>query len=151
MNKASQNHVGCDVTGIAAFACVWSGAFIPGSVVDFRKGERQMNINYKLCEALKTMVVGDGDKIMIIMMSCANITSISGKESTKIHFFPCQKRSSYLWLLYFSCAQASRFMPFPICNFCHSWCRNSWWGDFGVLVGAVEWYISKHLNLHFGS
>ena len=66
MNNASQNHVGCDATGIAAFACVRSGAFIPGSVVDFQKGERQMNIDYALCEALKTMVVGDGDKVMII-------------------------------------------------------------------------------------
>ena len=37
-----------------------------GSVVDFQKGERQMNIDYALCEALKTMVVGDGDKVMII-------------------------------------------------------------------------------------
>ena len=66
MNNASQNHVGCDATGIAAFACARSGAFIPGSVVDFQKGERQMNIDYALCEALKTMAVGDGDKVMII-------------------------------------------------------------------------------------
>ena len=66
MNNASQNHVGCDATGIAAFACARSGAFIPGSVVDFQKGERQMNIDYSLCEALKTMAVGDGDKVMLI-------------------------------------------------------------------------------------
>jgi hypothetical protein len=58
--------VGCDATGIAAFACARSGAFIPGSVVDFQKGERQMNIDYALCEALKTMAVGEGEKVMII-------------------------------------------------------------------------------------
>jgi len=66
VNNASQNHAGCDATSIAAFACARSGAFIPGSVVDFQKGERQVNIDYALCEALKTMAVGDGDKVMVI-------------------------------------------------------------------------------------
>ena len=50
VNNASQNHSGCDATGIAAFACARSGAFIPGSVVDFQKGERQVNIDYALCD-----------------------------------------------------------------------------------------------------
>jgi hypothetical protein len=42
-----------DVTGIAAHACARHGCFVPGSAVDFQKGERQMNIDYSLCEALK--------------------------------------------------------------------------------------------------
>ncbi|EDR10391.1 uncharacterized protein LACBIDRAFT_325386 [Laccaria bicolor S238N-H82] len=66
INNASQNHAGCDATGIAAFACPRSGAFIPGSVVDFQKGERQLNINYALCEALKNMGLNGLDDIMII-------------------------------------------------------------------------------------
>ena len=66
VNNASQNHAGCDATGIAAFACARSGAFIPGSVVDFQKGERQVNIDYALCEALKVMGMDDGGKVMVI-------------------------------------------------------------------------------------
>lgn len=54
------------MTGIAAFACARSGAFIPGSVVDFQKGERQMNIDYALCEALKAMDLDAGGKVMVI-------------------------------------------------------------------------------------
>ena len=66
VNNASQNHAGCDATGIAAFACARSGAFIPASVVDFQKGERQINIDYSLCEALKTMGMDEGGKVMVI-------------------------------------------------------------------------------------
>ena len=66
VNNASQNHSGCDATGIAAFACARSGAFIAGSVVDFQKGERQVNIDYALCEAIKAMGMDDGGKVMVI-------------------------------------------------------------------------------------
>ena len=66
VNNASQNHSGCDATGIAAFACARSGAFIPGSVVDFQKGERQVNIDYALCEAMKAMGMDEGGKVMVI-------------------------------------------------------------------------------------
>ncbi|EAU81827.2 hypothetical protein CC1G_12943 [Coprinopsis cinerea okayama7 len=44
---------GLDVTGIGAVACMRHGAFAPGSVVDFQKGERQANMDYSLSEALK--------------------------------------------------------------------------------------------------
>ncbi|EFI26753.1 hypothetical protein CC1G_15677 [Coprinopsis cinerea okayama7 len=48
----SKTHKGCDVTGVGAFACSRHGAFAPGSVVDFQKGERQMNMDYGLCGAI---------------------------------------------------------------------------------------------------
>ncbi|KAG2023692.1 hypothetical protein CC2G_001319 [Coprinopsis cinerea AmutBmut pab1-1] len=44
---------GLDVTGIGAIACMRHGAFAPGSVVDFQKGERQINMDYALSEALQ--------------------------------------------------------------------------------------------------
>ncbi|KAH9032367.1 hypothetical protein EDB83DRAFT_2319127 [Lactarius deliciosus] len=40
-----------DVTGIGATACC-HGFFVPTSVVDFQKGERQINMDYSLCKAL---------------------------------------------------------------------------------------------------
>ncbi|TEB10132.1 hypothetical protein FA13DRAFT_1759812 [Coprinellus micaceus] len=37
---------GCDASGIGAAACGRHGAFVPTSVLDFQKGERQMNMDY---------------------------------------------------------------------------------------------------------
>ncbi|KAN0136041.1 hypothetical protein V8E53_006202 [Lactarius tabidus] len=47
--NASQLHL--DVTRIGATACC-HGFFVPTSVVDFQKGERQINMDYSICNAL---------------------------------------------------------------------------------------------------
>ncbi|KAN0128148.1 hypothetical protein V8E53_014063 [Lactarius tabidus] len=47
--NSSRPHL--DVTGIGATACC-HGFFVPTSVVDFQKGERQINMDYSLCKAL---------------------------------------------------------------------------------------------------
>ncbi|KAH9016537.1 hypothetical protein EDB84DRAFT_1567201 [Lactarius hengduanensis] len=47
--NSSRSHL--DVTGIGATACC-HGFFVPTSVVDFQKGERQINMDYSLCKAL---------------------------------------------------------------------------------------------------
>ncbi|EAU89886.2 hypothetical protein CC1G_07038 [Coprinopsis cinerea okayama7 len=44
---------GLDATGIGAIACMRHGAFVPSSIVDFQKGERHINMDYALSEALK--------------------------------------------------------------------------------------------------
>ncbi|EAU93542.2 hypothetical protein CC1G_02772 [Coprinopsis cinerea okayama7 len=49
----SKLHKGCDVTGVGAIACMRHGAFAPGSVVDFQKGERQVNMDFAFSQALK--------------------------------------------------------------------------------------------------
>ncbi|KAI6101880.1 hypothetical protein F5141DRAFT_1065834 [Pisolithus sp. B1] len=41
-----------DSMGIGAAACAWHGCFYPHSVVDFQKGERQLNMDYSLVNAL---------------------------------------------------------------------------------------------------
>ena len=40
-------------TGIGACACARHGCFIPNTVVDFQLGERQMNMDYSICNALR--------------------------------------------------------------------------------------------------
>ncbi|KAN0138134.1 hypothetical protein V8E53_004023 [Lactarius tabidus] len=47
--NASQPHL--DVTGIGATACC-HGFFVPTSVVNFQKGEWQINMDYSICNAL---------------------------------------------------------------------------------------------------
>ncbi|KAG1776260.1 hypothetical protein EV702DRAFT_1179917 [Suillus placidus] len=41
-----------EATGIGGCACARHGCFVPHSMVDFQKGERQMNMDYALCQAL---------------------------------------------------------------------------------------------------
>ncbi|EFI26719.1 hypothetical protein CC1G_15640 [Coprinopsis cinerea okayama7 len=57
---------GLDVTGIGAIACMRHGAFAPGSVVDFQKGERHINMDYALSEALKLTVSDEISKVLFV-------------------------------------------------------------------------------------
>ncbi|KIJ65331.1 hypothetical protein HYDPIDRAFT_28041 [Hydnomerulius pinastri MD-312] len=47
---ATQKHLAA--TGIGAIGCARHGCFVPDTVVDFQKGERQVNMDYALCRAL---------------------------------------------------------------------------------------------------
>ncbi|KAH9004868.1 hypothetical protein EDB86DRAFT_2796565 [Lactarius hatsudake] len=51
IEQANSSRPHLDVTGIGATACCY-GFFVPTSVVDFQKGERQINMDYSLCKAL---------------------------------------------------------------------------------------------------
>ncbi|KAG2007524.1 hypothetical protein CC2G_015218 [Coprinopsis cinerea AmutBmut pab1-1] len=50
----SKTTKGCDVTGVGAYACSRHGCFVPGSVVNFHRGERQMYMDYGLSNSIKT-------------------------------------------------------------------------------------------------
>ncbi|KAI6030160.1 hypothetical protein EDC04DRAFT_2898558 [Pisolithus marmoratus] len=52
INAANINKSNLQSTGIGATACAWHGCFVPHSVVDFQKGERYMNTDYSICNAL---------------------------------------------------------------------------------------------------
>ena len=46
--------------------CARHGCFAPGSMVDFQKGERQMNMDWSLCEALASTNVSGIDSVLHI-------------------------------------------------------------------------------------
>ncbi|KAI6021294.1 hypothetical protein EDC04DRAFT_2901270 [Pisolithus marmoratus] len=52
INAANINKSNLWSTGIGATACAHHGCFVPHSVVDFQKGERYMNTDYSICNAL---------------------------------------------------------------------------------------------------
>ncbi|KAH6906278.1 hypothetical protein BKA70DRAFT_1497792 [Coprinopsis sp. MPI-PUGE-AT-0042] len=56
---------GCDVTGIGAMACMRHGCFVPGSVVDFQRGERQKNMDYSLTESIELTCPDGINKIIL--------------------------------------------------------------------------------------
>ncbi|KAG2021211.1 hypothetical protein CC2G_006466 [Coprinopsis cinerea AmutBmut pab1-1] len=66
-NKA---HKGYDATGIGALACARHGAFLPSSLVDFQKGERQINMDYALCKGLKAVASSKVKRIIFIYDIC---------------------------------------------------------------------------------
>ena len=51
-------HNSADCSGIGGHSCARHGCFAPGSMVNFQKGERQMNMDWSLCEALATTNIG---------------------------------------------------------------------------------------------
>ncbi|KAG1721475.1 uncharacterized protein EDB91DRAFT_1088440 [Suillus paluster] len=53
VNQANVSWHRLEATGIGSCACARHGCFIPHAMVNFQKGERQMNMDYALCEALK--------------------------------------------------------------------------------------------------
>ncbi|KAH9911262.1 uncharacterized protein B0H18DRAFT_893336, partial [Fomitopsis serialis] len=58
------------VTGIGATACSRHGCFVPHSVVNFQKGERQMNMDYSLSNALKYRSRGCTRVIVLYDIMC---------------------------------------------------------------------------------
>ncbi|KAI0257980.1 hypothetical protein BC834DRAFT_837287, partial [Gloeopeniophorella convolvens] len=64
IEMANSSHPHLDVTGIGATACA-HGCFVPTSIVDFQKGERQANMDYSLCQALNYNM--DGIPIAVIL------------------------------------------------------------------------------------
>ncbi|KAG1891922.1 uncharacterized protein F5891DRAFT_1197209 [Suillus fuscotomentosus] len=52
VNQANASRHKLEATGIGGCACAWHGCFVPNSMVDFQKGERQMNMDYALCNML---------------------------------------------------------------------------------------------------
>lgn len=54
-----------DATGIGCVACARHGCYAPGSVVDFQKGEKQMNMDWSHAEALKNTHLGEIPVVMI--------------------------------------------------------------------------------------
>ncbi|KAG1845595.1 hypothetical protein C8R48DRAFT_750720 [Suillus tomentosus] len=58
VNLANASRHRLEATGIGGCACARHGCFVPHAMVDFQKGERQMNMDYALCEALKLNAEG---------------------------------------------------------------------------------------------
>ncbi|KAG2103721.1 uncharacterized protein F5147DRAFT_654633 [Suillus discolor] len=58
VNQANTSCHKLEATGISGCACARHGCFVPHAMVDFQKGERQINMDYALCEALKVNAEG---------------------------------------------------------------------------------------------
>ncbi|KIJ15243.1 hypothetical protein PAXINDRAFT_77682, partial [Paxillus involutus ATCC 200175] len=70
VNAANTSRKNLTATGIGATACARHGCFVPHSVVDFQKGERQMNVDYSICQALNYQSHGIRSSILAYDVAC---------------------------------------------------------------------------------
>ncbi|KAF8836074.1 hypothetical protein BDN67DRAFT_911829 [Paxillus ammoniavirescens] len=52
VNQANVNRHKLEATGIGGCACACHGCFVPHAIIDFQKGEQQVNMDYALAHAL---------------------------------------------------------------------------------------------------
>ncbi|KAG2059145.1 hypothetical protein BDR06DRAFT_875058, partial [Suillus hirtellus] len=70
VNAANVQRSNLRATGVGATACARHGCFVPHAVVDFQKGERQMNMDYSICNALKYPSEDIGSALIIYDVAC---------------------------------------------------------------------------------
>ncbi|KIK72436.1 hypothetical protein PAXRUDRAFT_180671, partial [Paxillus rubicundulus Ve08.2h10] len=70
VNQANSSHTRLETTGIGAMACACHGCFVPHLVVDFQKGERQVNMDYSLSNALQYNMQGIHHVINFYDVNC---------------------------------------------------------------------------------
>ncbi|KAG1722296.1 hypothetical protein EDB19DRAFT_1645857, partial [Suillus lakei] len=70
VNQANTSWQRLEATGIGGCACAWHGCFVPHSMVDFQKGERQMNMDYALSQALNYKTDGISRAITFYDINC---------------------------------------------------------------------------------
>ncbi|KIK34294.1 hypothetical protein CY34DRAFT_98279 [Suillus luteus UH-Slu-Lm8-n1] len=82
VNAANANRSNLRATGVGATACARHGCFVPHSVVDFQKGERQvffnllcdglihMNMDYSICKAIKHAANAIDTSLVIYDVGC---------------------------------------------------------------------------------
>ncbi|KAG1853038.1 hypothetical protein F4604DRAFT_1933492 [Suillus subluteus] len=70
VNQANASRHNLEATGIGGCACARHGCFVPHSMVDFQKGERQMNMDYVLCQALGYNTDGIDRALMFYDINC---------------------------------------------------------------------------------
>ncbi|KAI6106029.1 hypothetical protein EV401DRAFT_1797429, partial [Pisolithus croceorrhizus] len=76
ISQASASHRKLNSTGVGATACTWHGCFYLHSVVDFQKGERQLNMDYSLCNALSYNMNGIQNVICFYDINCTYMKNL---------------------------------------------------------------------------
>ncbi|KAG2096761.1 uncharacterized protein F5147DRAFT_656558 [Suillus discolor] len=70
VNQANASRHRLEATGIGGCACARHGCFVPHAMVDFQKGERQINMDYALCKALKINTDGIRHALTFYDVNC---------------------------------------------------------------------------------
>ncbi|KAF6746113.1 hypothetical protein DFP72DRAFT_992875 [Ephemerocybe angulata] len=94
----SKPHKGCDVSGIGALACSRHGAFVPMSVVDFQKGERQLNIDYGVTQGLRYGPTLDAPAILLLYdIGCQYSTNAKRRMNANDRLLDAEDLDNVIW------------------------------------------------------
>ncbi|KAJ7806764.1 hypothetical protein B0H14DRAFT_2190150, partial [Mycena olivaceomarginata] len=70
VNETNIKRKEVDSTGIGACACARHGCFYPHSVVGFKKGEKQVNMDYAISEVFRQLPKEIKEFLLIYNISC---------------------------------------------------------------------------------
>ncbi|KAG1868423.1 hypothetical protein F4604DRAFT_1927293 [Suillus subluteus] len=85
VNQANASRHKLETTGIGGCACARHGCFVPNSMVDFQKGERQMNMDYTLCNALSYNTDGLCQAFMFYDVNCQYNKHLRRRVDESLH------------------------------------------------------------------
>ncbi|KAI6026681.1 hypothetical protein BKA83DRAFT_4124303 [Pisolithus microcarpus] len=93
ISQASASRGKLNSTGVGATACARHGCFYPHSVVDFQKGERQLNMDYSLAHALSYNMTGINNVLCFYDINCAYMKNLQRRvdSSDFLHIQPALK------------------------------------------------------------
>ncbi|KAG1783468.1 hypothetical protein EV702DRAFT_1176575 [Suillus placidus] len=86
VNQANASWHKLESTGIGGVACARHGCFVPHSMVDFQKGERQMNMDYTLCEASQHNMEGITRAIIFYDINCQYNKHLRVRDSCYVRY-----------------------------------------------------------------
>ncbi|KAG1784423.1 uncharacterized protein HD556DRAFT_1427833 [Suillus plorans] len=123
VNQANAARHKLESTGIGGVACARHGCFVPHSMVNFQKGERQMNMDYALCEASRHNMEGITRAVTFYDINCQynkhfrvrQLTIIPGIGLWHIHGHQdsCYRIMETLWARLNLISPAARGMSSP--------------------------------------
>ncbi|KAG1884252.1 hypothetical protein F4604DRAFT_1878716 [Suillus subluteus] len=92
VNQANAAWHKLESTSIGGVACARHSCFVPHSMVDFQKGERQMNMDYALCEAARHNMEGISRAITFYDINCQYNKHFRAQDLTIIPGIGCYVR-----------------------------------------------------------
>ncbi|KAG1720292.1 hypothetical protein EDB19DRAFT_1836061 [Suillus lakei] len=122
VNQANASRQRLEATNIGGCACAWHGCFVPHSMVDFQKGERQMNMDYALSQALNYKTNGISCAITFYDINCQYNKYLKDQIASSMYL------SIPNWFV--ACTWTSRQL------LCPDW--QDRWRDYGDPLGAFE-------------
>ncbi|KAG1839432.1 hypothetical protein F4604DRAFT_1940841 [Suillus subluteus] len=85
VNQANTSRHKLEATGIGGCACARHRCFVPNSMVDFQKGERQMNMDYALCNALSYNTDGLSQAFTFYDVNCQYYKHLQQRVDESLH------------------------------------------------------------------
>ncbi|KAG1856166.1 hypothetical protein F4604DRAFT_1685567 [Suillus subluteus] len=85
VNQANASRHKLEATGIGGCTCARHGCFVPNSMVDFQKGERQMNMDYAICNALSYNTDGLSRAFTFYDVNCQYYKHLQQRVDESLH------------------------------------------------------------------